>query len=511
MIGVRSWILIIAIILSILAIAPNPFIHGVTITYIKPNSLLSNLTSLYPIGIGSIITQINNIKIYNSTQFYSIINSISNSTINLVYKNEVFPYFYTTHNISLFVSQNTPFNSSIISVTNIAPTNLIYGTDLTGGTIITLYPNSSNSTLLELDKEILLKRLDVYGISGVSVNILSSYSSIPLIQVVIPSISEGSALSLVSSQGNFVAKINNAVIINSSNKSLSVLSVCTSPACPYGGESIQQINGLYQFTFGILLSSASAQRLYNISKTLAVLPSNPSYLNGTIDLYLNNKLVSSLQLGQSLQQGPDNQIIIQGFGSSYQIAEEQMKNLQAILQSGSLPIPLKIVGVSYISSKQGSIFISQIYLIMILEFLVVSIVTLLRYRNLKIAGLIIATGLSEILIVLGVAAAIHWTLDTESFAGILASVGVAIDDQIIITDEVLRGSKKIEFASMSKRLSRAFSIITISFFLFASTMLPLLFAQSTLFIGFALTSILAYLIGLLISRPAYAELLSKIY
>lgn len=507
----RNWrflILIFAIIFSILAIRPDPFLHGVKVTYIKPGSLISNLTSIYNFNVGSIITAINGIEIQNSTQFYSLINSLNNQTINITYENEIFPYIFSTNTLKLVVSPEYPFNSSIISVTNVPGTRLIYGTDLTGGAIITLQPNSSNSTLLQLDKEILERRLDVYGISGISVSILSSFSGIPEVQVVIPSVSEGSALSLVSSQGKFVAMIGNNVIINSSNKSLSVVSVCTSPACPYGGEGIEKSQGAYEFFFGLLLSKESAQLLYNISQRLQVLPTG--YLNETIDWYLNQKLVASLQLGSSLRNGPDNEIMIQGYAPSYQMALEQMKNLQALLQSGSLPIPLKIVGITYISPLQGSLFLSQIYLIMILEFVVVSIVTLLRYRDLKISSLILATGLSEVLIVFGIAAAIHWTLDSESFAGILASIGVAIDDQIIITDEILRGKKKVEFASMRQRLSRAFSIIFISFAFFFSVMFPLFFAQSTLFIGFALTSILAYLIGLLITRPAYAALLTSI-
>ncbi len=109
---------------------------------------------------------------------------------------------------------------------------------------------------------------------------------------------------------------------------------------------------------------------------------------------------------------------------------------------------------------------------------------------------------------IGVAAAIKWTLDVPSIAGIIASVGISVDDQIIITDEIIRGKNKLEYATIKKRVQRAFFIIFVSFFSFAAIMFPLFFSTASLFTGFALTTILASLIGLLITRPTYARILS---
>jgi preprotein translocase subunit SecD len=511
---IRVYILIAAVLLSILAIRPDPFIQGVKVTYIAPNSLLSNLTASTSFNIGSIITAINGVPIRNVSQFYSIINSnaFTNQTINITYENEIFPYTFVSHTLTLFVSNSSPFNSSIISVAPVSNVNLVYGTDLVGGTIITLLPNSSNVTLIQQDIQVIQTRLNVYGISGIQVQLLSSFGR-PTIQVILPLVSEGQALSLVSSRGVFVAKIGNITVINSSNESLKVLHVCTSPTCPYPpGEVITEVSpGDYQFQFGIYLSSGAANAIYNVVKTLPLNPQNPNYLSGSMNLYVNGKLVSSLALSASLRQSPSQEAVIEGSAPSLALAQENMKSLQAILQSGSLPVPLTIGGITYISPAEGSAFLSQIYLILVLEFVVVSLFTFVRYQDRKISAYILLTGISEIIIVLGIAAAIHWTLDIESFAGILASVGVAIDDQIIITDEVLRGSKRVEFASLGERISRAFFIIFLSFLLYSATMIPLMFATATLFTGFALTSVLAYLVGLLITRPAYGELITQAF
>jgi Preprotein translocase subunit SecD len=203
-------------------------------------------------------------------------------------------------------------------------------------------------------------------------------------------------------------------------------------------------------------------------------------------------------------------ITIEGSGVDQQQATSNMKTLQAIMQSGSLPVPLKVVSINSVSPTAGSQFINQIYLLLLVAFVLVSIVIFLRYKDYKVSSLILLTSITEIFIVIGVAAAIHWTLDIPSMAGIIASIGISVDDQIIITDEMRRGSSQEEYAVTKKRISRAFFIIFVSFFSFAAIMFPLLFSTASLFAGFALTTILASLIGLLVTRPAFARIISRL-
>ncbi len=218
----------------------------------------------------------------------------------------------------------------------------------------------------------------------------------------------------------------------------------------------------------------------------------------------------NLSISSNLKGKAEQSVLITGSAPTYAQAESQMKTLQAIFQSGSLPVPIKIISINSISSQTSVQFINQIYILLFAAFLVVAIVAFLRYRDYKIALLIFITSLSEIFIVIGIAALIKWTLDIPSIAGIIASIGVSIDDQIIITDEFIRGSSSIEYATNRKRISRAFFIIFVSFFSFAAIMVPLFFSTSSLFTGFALTTTLAALVGLLITRPAYANMLIKV-
>ncbi len=506
----RILVLIATLIIAFLAIEPNFGIGGAEIIYLSPYSLLGNLSAngATTLGVGSVITSINGLSTQNAQQFYSVLNrtALPNSTITISYSNQIFPYIFVPQQVKVPVSGAAPINSTYIQVQDVPSSNLNYGLDIIGGTQILLAPNSThyNSTDISQIQTILNARLNTYGISGISVNSIQTVSGSSFVQVSMPSVSEAEAFSLVNNQGSFYAQINNVTVINNSNPNEGILNVCLTSSCPYGGlQPPTQSNGGYQFDFGIQISKLAAETFANATKTIPIVN---GYLKHPILLFLNNKQVSSLQVNSNLKGQVQQVIQIQGYGATYQQAYNNMKTLQAILESGSLPIAVKIVSINSVSPVEGTQFIGQIYILLLSAFVVTSIVIFLRYRNYKISAMILMTSAAEIFVVIGLAALIHWTLDIPSIAGIIASVGISVDDQIIITDEIRRGSTIAEGASVKKRIQRAFFIITVSFLSFAAIMFPLFFSTASLFTGFALTTILASLVGLLITRPAYAKM-----
>ena len=510
----RILVMIAAVVVAFLAIEPN--ITGVTgaqVIYLPVNSYLGNLSARGIIGLGqgSIVTALNGIPISNVQQFYSALNktAVTNTSLTIHYENEIFPYIYEQSNATVFISPGVILNSSNFQAENVPFTHLNYGLDVIGGTQIAVEPNESNynaSVVADLNG-IITRRLDVYGISGVSVSTVSALSGKPFILVSMPNLGESQALSLIENQGNFYATIGNKTVFNSSVKNETILDVCTSSGCPFGVYSPPSASSSFGFQFGIQLSSQSTVNFVNAVKHLAPSTSNPGYYNESIVLFVNGKQESSLLIQQGIQNNFNGAITISGSGSSEQDALFSMKTLETIFQTGSLPVPVKIISISSVSPTSGTQFLSQIYLLLFVAFIIVSLVIFVRYRNYKIASLILLTSITEIFVVIGVAALIHWTLDIPSIAGIIASIGISVDDQIIITDEMKRGASKEEYAVTKKRISRAFFIIFVSFFSFSAIMFPLLFSTASLFAGFALTTILASLIGLLITRPAYARII----
>ena len=111
---------------------------------------------------------------------------------------------------------------------------------------------------------------------------------------------------------------------------------------------------------------------------------------------------------------------------------------------------------------------------------------------------------------MGIAAFIGWNIDLAALAGIIAAVGTGVNDQIVITDELIRGGKGKHAISWKDRMKNAFFIVFGAYLTITVAMLPLIFAGAGLLKGFAITTILAVSVGVLITRPAFAVVIEAI-
>jgi len=137
----------------------------------------------------------------------------------------------------------------------------------------------------------------------------------------------------------------------------------------------------------------------------------------------------------------------------------------------------------------------------------VSIVIFIRYRDPKIVIPIIVTSITEALLVLGIAGMIQWTIDLPAIAGLIASIGTGVNDQIIITDEIDKKREK-EQLNMKRKIKNAFFIVFSAAATIVAAMIPLLTVGAGGVMGFAFTTIVGVFVGILITRPAYAKFLS---
>ncbi|MFH1257271.1 MAG: hypothetical protein V1494_08355 [Candidatus Diapherotrites archaeon] len=203
-------------------------------------------------------------------------------------------------------------------------------------------------------------------------------------------------------------------------------------------------------------------------------------------------------------------LAITGSASSQQEALDRLSSLTILLESGYLPIPVESISKESISPLLGAEFLQNTLFMGLAALLIVALVLFIRYRNLRITIPILATDISEIVIVIAIAALVKWQLDLASIAGILAAVGTGVDDQIVVTDELIKG-EEYESGSLVNRVKRAFFIVFASASTAIAATLPiLLFGQSfglTKLVGFAFTTILGVLVGVFITRPGFAEVL----
>jgi preprotein translocase subunit SecD len=364
----------------------------------------------------------------------------------------------------------------------------------------------------------LKQRLNVYGLSDLNVRKSSDLSGNQFIVVEVAGANEQEVKDLLSTQGKFEAKIGNKTVFKGGND---ITYVCRTADCsgidPNTGCG-QNTDGSIscRFRFSISLSGDAAQRQADITSSLAVVPGTGSqaYLNESLDLFLDDKFVQTLNIGSDLKGRAVTDIEISGSGSGRDQSEavagalSEMKSLQTILITGSLPVKLAIVKTDSISPSLGQEFTRNAVLVGILSILAVSLVVYIRYRKIVLVLPILIMGWIEIFLTVAYAALIGWNLDVPSIAGIIIAIGTGINDQILITDETIRGEKESTTAyTLKDKIKRAFFIVLASYFTSVASLGPLLFAGAGLLKGFAITSLIGLTLGVLITRPAYAHII----
>jgi len=178
-------------------------------------------------------------------------------------------------------------------------------------------------------------------------------------------------------------------------------------------------------------------------------------------------------------------------------AERRVKEIESILKGGALPVRMTLGSKTTIPAPLGQEFLRMSLIGLLAAFLVVSLVISIRYTQLKIILPVLVITLAEVIVLIAITGS--FTIDLATMAGIIAAVGVSIDAQIIITDELLKKTGKKD-----EKLEKAMAIINTNVTVAILAMLPLLFSGMVEIIGFAVSTILGALLGALLSRPAYA-------
>jgi preprotein translocase subunit SecD len=191
-------------------------------------------------------------------------------------------------------------------------------------------------------------------------------------------------------------------------------------------------------------------------------------------------------------------------------SKERAEQLQIHLRAGALPVNVEIIGSGQVDASLGEQFKSQAIFAGLMTLLAVAAVVYRRYRKPEILLPMVATSVSEVLMILGFAGAIGWQLDLPSIAGIIAVIGTGIDHLVIITDEVLHEGKIPPRKVYLSRMTKAFAIIFAAAATTVIAMSPLVIMGFGALKGFAITTIVGVLIGILIARPVYARVIHSV-
>ncbi|MBW2990021.1 MMPL family transporter [Candidatus Woesearchaeota archaeon] len=395
-------------------------------------------------------------------------------------------------------------------------TNIRKGLDLQGGTRVLLQPEveieqNDMENLLAVMKE----RLNVYGLSDLVIREAGDLSGNQYILVEIAGATEEEVKDLLAKQGKFEAKIGNGTAFKGGSE---ITYVCRSADCaginPYQGCSQSGSQWFCRFRFSISLSPEAAQKQADLTRDLEVVTEDKQqYLSKKLNLFLDDNQVDELRIGAELKGKAETNIQISGSGSGMSQQEaamdalQNMKRLQTILITGSLPYKLNIVKTDTISPMLGEEFVRNALFIGFLAIFVVAIIVFIRYRKWQVSIPIALTSIAEVVILLGVAALIGWNLDLAAIAGIIIAVGTGVDHKIIITDESLRGEESKQIFNWKERIKGAFFIIIGAYLTTTFAMIPLIFAGAGMLKGFAIVTIIGVSISFFIARTSYSDLI----
>uniref|UniRef100_Q3ANT9 Protein translocase subunit SecD n=1 Tax=Chlorobium chlorochromatii (strain CaD3) TaxID=340177 RepID=Q3ANT9_CHLCH len=151
---------------------------------------------------------------------------------------------------------------------------------------------------------------------------------------------------------------------------------------------------------------------------------------------------------------PNGNSVINGIESL-----EEAKDLEIVLKAGALPAPVRITEERSVGPSLGADYIRAGMLSLVWAFVAVSFFMLVYYRQAGIAANIAL--ILNILIVLSVLAGFNASLSLPGIAGIVLTIGMAVDANVLIYERVreeLAEGKSIA-AAVAQGYDRAFSSI----------------------------------------------------
>jgi preprotein translocase subunit SecD len=227
----------------------------------------------------------------------------------------------------------------------------------------------------------------------------------------------------------------------------------------------------------------------------------------------NGRVVYAASMGQQLAQSMNGGDF--ATNPSFVMTTTNISEAQALavnLRAGSIPTELNFTaGTTYTLLPSVAERFKMFSLIAgLVAYLAVSGVVFLRYGSPRVAVPMLATAAAEVFLLLGFASAIGLALDLSHIAGFIAVIGTGVDDLIIIADEILQEGKVATGKVFQSRFKKAFWVIGAAAATTILAMSPLTVLSLGDLTGFAIITIVGVLLGVLVTRPAYGDILRNL-
>ena len=354
------------------------------------------------------------------------------------------------------------------------PDGVVQGLDLKGGSVIVFEAQEANPTEEQMTTvtNMMITRLDGLGYTEATV----TRQGTKKVRIEIPSISnpEKAAESLgATAQLKFVDYQGNEVINGSDVKTASA---------EYG--PIDQMGSSQHFV-SLTLTSEGAKKFAEATGRVAVLPSPNNY----IAIMMDDLIISAPRVSQKID---SEECIISG-----DFDADTAKALAGNIRSGQLPFSLAQVELRAISATLGDTALKTSLIAGLIGLILVMLFMLLIYR---LPGFLSCIALTAYIAIVGIILAnLHVNLTLPGIAGIILSIGMAVDANVVIFERVkeeLRLGKTVRSA-VDAGFNRALSAVIDSNITTIIAALILIWLGTGTIKGFGVTLLIGVVISMI--------------
>jgi len=368
--------------------------------------------------------------------------------------------------------------------------------------------------------DVIQRKIDASGLAGGTVQVSATPDGEYFMVVEVPNQNQSEVRRLVSGRGlvEIVASFpdedgrQNVTVLT--QEEIAGVEPVQPPANTPGGINSWHVPitltpaGAQQFAGGMQENGfTSSQGIGSCRTGGSLAPPDQRYCINTV---LDGDIVYRANMGDTLARSIENGEFQQD--QSFVITasnQTEATRLQLNLEAGALPTTLDLDRgtQSFIAPALAENFKLYSLVTGIVAVLAVAGVVFIRYGDPRVAAPMVVTALSEVAILLGFASVVGLSLDLSHIAGLIAVIGTGVDDLIIIADEVMGEGDVSSGRVFQSRFRKAFWVIGAAAVTTVIAMSPLAFLQLGDLRGFAIVTILGVIIGVVITRPAYGDIL----
>ncbi len=402
----RYFILIALVVWCVFLIHPfTP--EGIVITDVSGEAALG-------LRRGDYVETINDIPIESIEDFENAIAQINpDDTVSVNARRETFPYSYTDVRHSYIAGEKNNETDIKFYVGESTFSNLIFSYELAGGNKYIINSNQTNAA------ELIETRLEINNIDDFSVYEEEN-------KIIVETSSKRDLTRIIETRGEFEAQIGGEPFFNTED----VESVCVDGIdCVIAiyqdiNETEDERNIVWKYEFEVFIENQAAERFANLTEDLSIAHCRADIcvLNETINYYIDGELIGSEEILDNQKGIPYESPKVSGMVSTSEEAQRGIRLAQSSLK-GELNANVEEITESE-PRYQAPLFNYTLY--GVIGLIVLSgIISFMFLKKPRVSLTGIFTGLSELIIALGVLAGLNFVINVQTLAG-LSFMGLVV-------------------------------------------------------------------------------------